>query len=210
MALNAKATQEFVPIKEIRDGTVVLKNGGLRAVIMVSSINMSLKSEDEQGAVLYQFQNFLNTLDFSIQISLQSRHYDITGYIASLEEQMRNQTEELLKVQTQEYIQFIRTFNETNNVMTKHFFVVVPFDPVTTPSVGVIDKIMPNPKKKEDKDEDFEKAKSQLEERVDVVKNGLSRMGLRSVNLKVEQEIELFYKSFNPGDAETRLEEIGN
>ena len=81
MALKAKATQDFVPIKEVRDGIVVLKDESLRAIILASSINLSLKSDDEQRATILQFQNFLNTLDFSIQISVQSRKLDIRPYL---------------------------------------------------------------------------------------------------------------------------------
>jgi hypothetical protein len=129
MALNAKASQQFVPIKEIQDGVVVLKDGGLRAVVMASSINLSLKSEDEQTATIMQFQNFLNTLDFSVQISVQSRKFNITSYVALLEERLHEQTEPLLKIQTEEYIKFIKDFTESTNIMTKHFFLVIPLVP---------------------------------------------------------------------------------
>ena len=129
MALSAKATQEFVPVKEIRDGIVVLKDGGLRAVILANSINLSLKSEDEQKAIIFQFQNFLNTLDFSIQISVQSRKLDIKPYLVMLENRMKVQTEPLLKLQTKEYIDFIKKFTDDVNIMTKNFYIVIPYTP---------------------------------------------------------------------------------
>src|ERR1035437_1636261 len=127
MALSAKATQEFVPIKEVRDGIVVLKDGGLRAIVLASSTNLSLKSADEQRATILQFQNFLNTLDFPVQISIQSRRLDIRPYLLLLEDRIKVQTEPLLKLQTKEYIEFIRNFTETVSIMTKSFFVVVPY-----------------------------------------------------------------------------------
>src|SRR5512142_1723057 len=108
MALKAKSTQSFVPIKEVRDGIVVLKNGELRAIVLANSINLSLKSEDEQRATILQFQNFLNTLDFPVQISVQSRRLDIRPYLLLLENRMKVQNEPLLKLQTKEYIEFIR------------------------------------------------------------------------------------------------------
>ena len=108
MALKAKATQEFVPIKEIRDGIIVLKNGDLRAIVLANSVNLSLKSDDEQKATILQFQNFLNTLDFSIQMSVQSRKLDIRPYLLLLEERIKVQTEPLKKLQTKEYIEIIR------------------------------------------------------------------------------------------------------
>src|ERR1035437_3716475 len=127
MALNAKATQEFVPIKEARDGIIVLKDGSLRALVLASSVNLSLKSADEQRATILQFQNFLNTLDFSTQISIQSRKLDIRPYLLLLENRMKVQNEPLLKLQTKEYIEFIKNFTESVSIMTKNFFVVVPY-----------------------------------------------------------------------------------
>jgi hypothetical protein len=85
---NSKAAQDFVPIKEIRDGVVILKDGSMRSLVMVSSLNFALKSPDEQQAIIMQFQNFLNSLDFSIQISLQSRELDIRPYMAHLNRKM--------------------------------------------------------------------------------------------------------------------------
>lgn len=206
MALNARASQEFVPIKEIQDGIIVLKDGGLRAVLMASSVNISLKSEDEQAAIIMQFQNFLNTLDFSVQICMQSRKYDVTSYIMTLEEKLREQTEPLLKIQTQEYIQFIQNFTDTVNIMTKHFFVVVPYTPVGISSGGgLLDKILPKNKSEKDKKAEFDLHRSQLEQRIALVQQGLSRTGVRTVLLNTEQQVELFYGVFNPGEAESKV-----
>ncbi|MDQ5901750.1 MAG: hypothetical protein QG580_465 [Patescibacteria group bacterium] len=206
MALNARASQQFVPIKEIQDGIVVLKDGGLRAVLMASSVNISLKSEDEQAAIIMQFQNFLNTLDFSLQISVQSRKYDVSSYIAILEEKLRDQTEPLLKIQTQEYIQFIQNFTDDVNIMKKHFFVVVPFNPsIATNAGGLLDKILPSSKLNIDKKAEFEAGKSQLEQRVALVQQGMSRMGIKTVMLKTEEAVELFYKVFNPAESEAKI-----
>ena len=107
MAKISKTTQEFIPIKDIRDGVVILKNGALRMVIMVSSINFALKSEEEQVGVLMQFQNFLNALDFSVQIAIQSRKLDIGPYLQMLNEKLDEQTNELIKIQTKELIPFL-------------------------------------------------------------------------------------------------------
>ncbi len=211
MALNAKASQEFVPIKEIQDGVVILKDGGLRAILMASSVNLSLKSEEEQTATIIQFQNFLNTLDFSVQISVQSRKFNITSYIALLEGRLREQTEPLLKIQTEEYIKFIKDFTESTNIMTKHFFLVIPLQPTNSKATGgggIIDKVLPTSKNvnREEQEKAFSEERSQLEERVALVAQGLSRMGIRTVELKTEDEVELFYRVFNPGDAESPID----
>ena len=125
--VNAKPTQAFVPIKEIRDGVLILKNGGLRSVLLASSLNFALKSADEQQAIIYQFQNFLNSLNFSVQIYTQSRKLDIRPYIGLLEERLKEQMSDLMKMQTREYIEFIKSFTESTNIMTKSFFIIVPY-----------------------------------------------------------------------------------
>ncbi len=205
MALNAKTTQEFVPIKEIKQGVIVLKDGSMRAIVMASSLNFALKSADEQQSIIMQFQNFLNSLDFSVQICIQSRKLDIRPYIALLENRLKEQTSDLLKIQTREYISFIKNFTENSNIMTKTFFVVVPYSPALINTAGVPDifgKKKTDTETTEKKIADFEEHRSQLEQRVGVVTQGLVRCGIRTVELGTEEIVELFYKIFNPGDTE--------
>jgi hypothetical protein len=201
-----KATQDFVPIKEIRDSVIVLKDGSMRSILMVSSLNFALKSPDEQQGIISQFQNFLNSLDFSIQISIQSRELDIRPYISLLEERYKNELGDLMKIQIREYIQFVRSFVEQSSIMTKSFFVVIPYSPM-------IIKTSSNPfsnfaksdstgKTKKDINDNFEENRIQLEQRTGIVQQGLARCGLRSIALGTEEIVELFYKIFNPGDLE--------
>jgi len=204
----AKTTQEFVPIKEVRDGIIIMKDGSMRAVVLSSSLNFALKSADEQEAIIYQFQNFLNSLDFSIQISVQSRELDIRPYLATLEKQYNEQLNDLMKIQIKEYIGFVKSFTESQNIMSKTFFVVIPFTP-TIILGGKMDKglkrFLPNANKKEkatEKSDNFEENRTQLEQRISVVQQGLMRCGIRSASLGTEEAIELFYKLFNPGDTE--------
>lgn len=205
MAVNAKTTQEFVPIKEIRQGIVILKDDSLRGIIMASSLNFALKSADEQQSILLQFQNFLNSLDFSVQIFIQSRRLDIRPYIALLENRLKEQMSDLLKIQTREYIQFIKNFTENSNIMTKTFFVVVPYSPAMINKGGVGDILNKNKntaQTAERKLAEFEEHRSQLEQRMGVVTQGLVRCGIRTAELGTEEIVELFYKIFNPGDTE--------
>ncbi|MDO8565066.1 MAG: hypothetical protein Q7R67_00335 [bacterium] len=210
MAAATNATQEFVPIKEVRDGIVILKDGGMRAILLCSSLNFSLKGEDERNAILLQFQDFLNSLDFSIEILVQSRKLDIRPYLALLEAQEGKQTNSLLKIQVREYIEFIKNFTENTNIMTKHFFIVVPYSPSTLGSAtagGVLSSLGLGKKetpaiKAEKKEGSFDESRSQLEERLSVVEQGLVRTGIRIARLGTEEVIELFYKAFNPGETE--------
>src|SRR5262245_54387446 len=127
--VKAQATQEFVPIQEVRNGTIILKDGSLRALLMASSINLALKSQDEQNAIIGQFQNFLNSLEFSVQLFIESRELDIRPYIALLEERYAAELDDLMKIQIREYITFIKDFTARSNIMSKNFFIVVPYDP---------------------------------------------------------------------------------
>lgn len=213
-SVNARATQEYVPIKEVRDGIVVLKDGTLRALVLTSSINFSLKSEDERQAIIYQFQDFLNSLDFSIQIFIQSRKLDIRPYIALMEQQEKKQTNELMKIQTKEYIEFIKSFTKNTNIMTKHFFIVIPYSPAPLQSkkggskFDAVKDLIPKKGKADTgvSEEAFEEHRTQLQQRVSVVEQGLVRCGVRVVELGTEEVIELFYKIFNPGDAEKPIQ----
>ena len=147
------STQDFVPIKEIRDRVIILKDNSLRVILMASSVNLALKSADEQQATLLQFQNFLNSLDFSVQFFVQSRKLDIRPYITLLEEQQKKQSSDLLKIQIHEYIEFIKQFTESVNVMTKTFFIVVPYMPpaFSAQKISGLRKLLPwKREKKED------------------------------------------------------------
>lgn len=209
MALNAKATQDFVPIKEVRDGIILLKDGGMRAIVLANSINLSLKSDEEQKATILQFQSFINTLDFPVQISVQSRRLDIRPYLLLLENKMKTQNEPLLKMQTKEYMDFIRNFTESVNIMTKSFFVVVPYTQKTAKAdTSFIKNIFGVKDKKQEileKQIDFEEKRSQLEQRVSVIQQGLARCGIKSAQLGTEEVVEVFYRVFNPGELEEKI-----
>ncbi len=200
------AAQEFVPVKEVRGGVMVLKSGNLVGVMLASSVNFGLKSEDEQRAILSQFQAFLNSLDFSVQFFVQSRKLDIRPYIALLEERLTAQTEDLMKIQVTEYIEFIKSFTERANIMSKHFFVVVPYSPPILDVKKTLQRKIfgggTNLSAREERDLGFEEHRTQLEQRMAIVEQGLSRTGVRSIALDTEAVIELLYKEFNPGELE--------
>ncbi len=198
------ASQKFIPIKTIRDGLLILNNNEYRAVLMTNSLNLALKGEDEQTAIIKQFQAFFNSLDFPVQIFVQSRRADITPYIALLNDRIKSAEGELLKLQIVEYIDYIRTFSESINLMTKHFFVVVPYVPATISSFSEASSSLFSFGKKEqllsEESKNFGEIRQQMLERVSVVTEGLSRCGLHVSQLGTEELIELFYELFNPGD----------
>lgn len=198
MSVNSQPTQNFIPIKEIRDGIIILKDNSMRTLLMTSTINFGLKSEEEQAAVLLQFQNFLNTIEFSTQIYIQSRRLDIKPYLALLSARLQDNISELMRIQTQEYIEFIRNFTDTTAIMTKNFFVVIPY----TPS-ALAGKKKGEPKSTDPStlsQENFEEGKSQIEQRAHIVKQGLSRTGVRTTTIGTDEVVELFYRIFNPAE----------
>ena len=210
--VKAQATQEFVPLKEVRDGIVILKDGSLRSLLMASSINIALKSNDEQQAIIGQFQNFLNSLEFPVQFFIESRDLDIRPYVGLLEERYTLELDDLMKIQIREYIAFIRDFTERANIMTKNFFIVVPYDPALISrgggGFGALSALLPTGGSASTTltDEQFEQYRTQLEQRISVIEQGLVRTGVRVVKLGTEEVIELFYKLFNPGELEKPLQ----
>src|SRR3989344_5385208 len=110
MPIKGRASQQFVPVEEIRDGVAILKDKTMHAILMVSSLNFALKSSEEQDAIIAQYQNFLNSLDFSLQFIIQSRKLDIEPYLETLRVAEKAQASELLQIQTREYIEFVKAF----------------------------------------------------------------------------------------------------
>jgi hypothetical protein len=195
------STQKYVDVEEIRDGVIVLKSGALRSILLVSSINFDLKSTEEQDAIIAQYQNFINSLDFPLQIIIGSRKLNIGPYLEFLKKKESQQTNELLQFQIVEYQNFIKNLTEISNIMSKFFYIVVPFSPVESEDQDFFKKFssMLNPQRMiEEKREVFETYKNQLWQRVDHVIAGLSGIGLKIVPLKTEEIIELLYNSYNP------------
>ena len=210
---------DLVSIKEIRQGTVIMKSGSFRQVLMIGGTNFSLKSESEQNIITEAYQNFLNSINFPIQIIIHSRKINIEKYLQKLDERRANEPSPLLQDQTLEYQEFIRGFIKDNAIMAKTFFVVVPYTPVSIkktgtsildslPIIGKKQEIKKDDKKKTDEEkakefeEEFQEALVQLGQRVAQVSQGLFAIGLESVPLNDEQLVELFYNFYNPETVE--------
>ncbi len=194
------ASQEFVAIRDIKDGIVILKNGQLCKVLLASSVNFALKSQDEQRAILFQFQNFLNTLDFSLQIYVQSRRLNIEPYLMMLNGLQDAQDNDLMRIQLREYIEFIRAFVTDVDVMSKNFFVIVPYTAAKINLSKSLGSILSPGRMKIESDNTLEEQRLQLEQRQAVVEQGLNRIGVRTITLQTDELVELFYHIYNPGD----------
>ncbi len=206
------AAQQFLAIEAVREDTVILKAGGFRVVLMCSSLNFALKSADEQDAITYQFQNFLNSLDFSLQFVVHSRRLNVAPYLESLKARQKEEDNELLQIQMQEYTEFIRTFVDATNIMSKTFYVVIPFTPPAFEKKGgalanLLSTLGLGPKKSPGGElaDSFGEYKNQLWQRVDTVIDGFARFSIRSAPLNTEELIELFYGLYNPTEFERAL-----
>lgn len=198
------STQLYLKVAEVRDDTAVLKNGGLRSVLKVSSINLNLKSEDEQNAVIYSYQNFLNTLEFPIQIVIRSKKLDLDVYVEKLKKMGGKQQNPLLQRQTFEYIEYISRLVEYADIMEKEFYVVVPQDAFGKEKQSFVrsflNNIFPedNVSKVKERHKQFEELKKRLSQRVNTVRSGLEGCNLRVTPLSTEELIALFYDAYNP------------
>lgn len=212
------ASQELISIDQIRNGVVILKNGALRSVLKVGGINLELKSEAEQNEIINGWRNFLNSLDFDLQIVVVSRRANINKYLEFLKENTKNETSELLKIQIEDYYNFIKNFVETYSVIHKDFYIVVPYEPIVLKPSGFFPRISSGfsylfnlnrpafTTTVQLSDEDFFKYQHQLLIRQANVISGLNRLGLESRPLNTEELIQLYYNLYNPGLAE--LEKI--
>jgi type IV secretory pathway VirB4 component len=194
------STQQFLEVGQIKEGIIILKNRTLRGILMVSSVNFALKSEEEQNAIIYQFQDFINSLDFSLEIVVQSRRLNITGYLDKLKELENRQDNKLLRTQTTDYRKFIQELITKGSIMSKNFFVVIPFIPFerqVTKKVFLSKPTIPTLT-----EEKFQRAKHQLWQRMEFISLGLRRCGLQASILRSPEVIELLWGLHHPEEAE--------
>jgi len=204
---NANATQQFVDVKEIKNGVVILKDNSLRAVVMVSGVNFDLKSQDEQDIITSAYQSFLNGLDFSLQTIVHSRKLNIDRYLERMQGIFEKEPSQLLRTQISEYIEFIRGLVKDNEIMTKTFFIVVPYEGLGMQNVKKGLTSFFGKKKDAGEHETFEQQVIQLQQRVDQVVAGMSQAGLRAVVLNDEELTELYYNLYNPEAVEKKLQQ---
>ena len=200
-AKPGQPTQRFLDIAEIREDAVVLKDGTLRAVIMVSSVNFALKSVDEQQATIQAYMQFLNGLEYPVQVCIQSRRMNIDAYVQALNEQEKNMENDLLKTQIRDYRSFVQELVELGQIMQKRFYLIVPFDPVTDKKRGFWAKLgeaftpASVVKLSEKK---FRERREALMQRVAILTGSLSSMSLQGILLDTQSLIELYYTVYNP------------
>lgn len=212
---NPNSTQNMLQIAEIRDGIVIMNDGSFRSVVMVKSINFDLMSQAEKEAVEYNYQNFLNSLYFPIQIFIRSQKVDIAPYIERLDKIRSEHDNMLLALLMDDYIDYMSALAEQTNIMDKKFYIVVPYFPhiavqkAITQSKNFVTGLLDLFNSKEQhvviNEADLEKAKTELRNRVQAVLNGLQQCNIQGLPLDTQELIELYYDTYNP-DTATRQE----
>jgi hypothetical protein len=195
------STKKYLDIAEIKEDCVILKDGTLRAVLMVSSINFALKSEEEQNAIISAYIGFLNFLEFPLQIVIQSRKLDIDGYLERLKKIEKEQTNELLRMQTAEYRQYVTELVELGDIMSKRFYIVVPYNPLSDKQKSWLQRFLglfTAASEVKLNQETFIKRRHSLFQRVENAMSGLASMSVKSVVLDTQSLIELYYNTYNP------------
>lgn len=208
------STQQYLDIAEIKDDVVVMRDGTLRAVLLVSSINFALKSEDEQEAIVSSYVGFLNNISFPVQIVIQSRKLNIEAYLEELKQKEKEQMNELLKIQTKEYIQYIQELVSMGDIMSKSFYLVIPYNPLSDKHKGFfssVSEVFKPATLVRMKGKRFDRYKSELTRRVESIMSGLGSAGLKTAQLDTQGLIELYYNTYNPTTSENeKLTEMKN
>ena len=197
--MPAPPVQQKITIEDIRDGVIIMPGGDLRGILIASSVNFSLKSTEEQDALIFKYQGFLNSLDFPVQILMVSRHLNIDEYLASIEQKRKEQTNELLRIQIAEYIDFIKNLVQVGNIMDQSFYVIVPLPKVEKKESGIAEKLGLFQKTGNEEIKSFDELKTQLWQRLEYVAGGLAGMGIKSAPLNSEEITQLFYRLYNMG-----------
>ncbi|MCA9332305.1 hypothetical protein KDA00_00325 [Candidatus Saccharibacteria bacterium] len=208
---NPNSTQNTLQIAEVRDGIVIMNDGSFRAVVMAKSINFDLMSPQERDAVEFSYQGFLNSLYFPIQIFVNSRKVDLRPYIEKLDKIRSEHDNMLLALLMEDYIGYIDALAQQTNIMDKKFYVVIPFFPVAdiqqaiTQSknffTGLVDMFSSKEQHVTINEQDLEKGKDELRNRVQAVLNGLKDSGIQALPLDTQELIELYYDVYNPDTA---------
>ncbi len=213
MPTAGPSTQNLVAIREIRDSVLMLKDGSMRVIVEVSAINFELRSEDEQIAIIQNFQKFINSIDFPLQISLVSRRLYVDTYLKLAEEAAGQIDNELLRIQANEYMKFVKELSSLTNIMSKKFYIVVPYYVFESPTkTGIFQSLKgvmsPAGATKQLSEEKFEMYKNQLMQRAELIFGGLVGLGLRTRVLERDELVKIFYDLYNPATRITEEKKI--
>jgi len=199
------STQQFIDIAGMKNGVIIMKDGSYRLILQVNAVNFALKSEQEQNSIIFQFQSFLNSLHFPIEITIRSRRLDLTPYLNKISTIAQNQTNELTRIQAEDYIGFVGKLITIANIMKKSFYVTIQHNTINVKSTGLFDKFFSKNSQTFDhvkiSDVEFTESTNKLTEKANIVANGLGGLGIHCQQLTTEEIVELFYSIYNPDES---------
>ncbi len=175
------SARQQIAIKGVRDGILILPNNEDRAILQVASLNFELRSEEEQDAIIDTYESFLNSVGSNLQILVRTREIDMDKYLADLSERLDDEKEDIYRTQLQNYDEFIRSLITTNKILTRHFYIIVPYKPTGKA--------------------DFDLIREQLNLKLDIVAKGMTRLGMHSDQLTSLEALDLFYSFYSPAQA---------
>jgi len=175
------SARQQIAIKGVRDGILILPHNEYRAILQVSSLNFELRSEEEQDAIIDTYESFLNSVGSNLQILVRTREIDMDKYLADLSERLDDEKEDIYRAQLQNYDEFIRSLITTNKILTRHFYIIVPYKPTGKA--------------------DFDLIREQLNLKLDIVAKGMTRLGMHSDQLTSLEALDLFYSFYSPAQA---------
>ena len=178
------SARDQVDIKEVREGILILPGNRYRMILSVSSLNFELQSEAEQDVIVEVFQSFLNSLNSPIQILVRVRELDIDRYIEDFHSSREKETKSVYKKQLSSYCQFIRKLVAGNKILSRRFYIIIPFDSKTTI--------------------DFSVAQEQLNLQQEIISKGLEKLGITTRALPTLEALDLFYSFYRPDQAKTQ------
>lgn len=175
------SSRNQIAIKGVRDGILMLPNNEYRAILQVSSLNFELRSEEEQDAIMDTYESFLNSVGSSLQILIRTREIDMDKYLEDLKIRLDDEKEQVYRDQLQNYDEFIRTLIQSNKILTRHFYIVVPYHASNKA--------------------DFDLVQEQLNLKLDIVAKGMMRIGMHTKELSSLETLDLFYSFYSPTQA---------
>ena len=178
---NKTSSRNQIAIKGVEDGIILLPNDEYRAVMQVSSLNFELRSEEEQDTIIDTYESFLNSVGSSLQILIRTREIDMDKYLEDLSNRLNGESEQIYRDQLQNYDEFIRSLITTNKILTRHFYIIVPYT-----AKGKTD---------------FELVREQINLKLDIVAKGMMRIGMHTKQLSSLETLDLFYSFYSPAQA---------
>lgn len=123
MAAINRAAEDWVPVKGINNGMILLDNGYLVTGVKIEPKNIFILEPDAQNNVIFSLSTFYNTIDYEFWLISAGRPVDINVYLANLQVQYNNTNNQMVRKLLMQDISKANMFMSTqmNAVDTEYF-----------------------------------------------------------------------------------------